>query len=296
VTDRPNRRPAGAVGVGALLARSRFEVVPLASAEAEAAHIPSPSTVTVTCSPRRGVDATVALAERLAAVGHRAVPHIAARGVRGGEHLRDVVRRLGDAGIDEAFVIGGDPSEPVGPFDSALDLLEALDALGRPLARIGVAGYPERHPAIGREELFRALADKQAHASYVVTQICFDPGAVVRWWGELRERGIDLPVYVGMPGAVTRRRLLEIALRIGVGDSIRYVTKHGGLVARLMRRGSFRPDAFLAGLAPSVSEPGHPVAGFHLNTFNQVRSTERWRQRTMAAYGRTGIPRGEAGA
>jgi methylenetetrahydrofolate reductase (NADPH) len=296
VTDRPDRRPAGAVGVGALLARSRFEVVPLPSAEAQAAHLPTGTTVTVTCSPRRGVDATVALAERLAAGGLHAVPHVAARGVRDREHLRDVVRRLGDAGIDEAFVIGGDPGEPVGPFESALDLLEALDVLGRPLARIGVAGYPERHPFIGRETLFRALADKRPLASYVVTQICFDPAAVVRWWGELRDRGIDLPVYVGMPGAVTRRKLLEIALRIGVGDSIRYLSKHGGLVARLMRRGSFRPDAFVAGLSSSLAEPGHPVAGFHINTFNQVRTTERWRQRAMATYGWSGIPRGEAGA
>lgn len=292
--ERPEHEPAGAVGVASLLARARFEVVPLRGAEEEADHLPSGTTVTVTCSPRRGVDPTADLAVRLASRGLHAVPHLAARGVRSAGHLHDLVGRLVSAGIDDVFVIGGDPREPVGPFVAALDVLEALDELGRPFARIGVAGYPERHPFIDREELFRALSDKQSRASYVVTQICFDPSAIVRWLEDLTGRGITLPVYVGVPGAVTRRRLLEIALRIGVGDSIRYLTKHGGLVARLLQRGSFRPDAFLAGLSPHLARPGHPVAGLHINTFNQVRTTERWRQRALAGWS---SPRGgEAGA
>jgi methylenetetrahydrofolate reductase (NADPH) len=294
VSERPEHEPAGAVGVVSLLARARFEVVPLRGAEEEADHLPSGTTVTVTCSPRRGVDPTVDLAVRLASRGLHAVPHLAARGVRSAGHHHDLVERLVSAGIDDVFVIGGDPAEPVGPFVAALDVLEALDELGRPFARVGVAGYPERHPFIDREELFRALSDKQSRASYVVTQICFDPSAIVRWLEDLPGRGITLPVYVGVPGAVTRRRLLEIALRIGVGDSMRYLTKHGGLVARLLQRGGFRPDAFLAGLSPHLARPGHPVAGLHINTFNQVRTTERWRQRALAGWS---SPRGgEAGA
>jgi methylenetetrahydrofolate reductase (NADPH) len=109
-------------------------------------------------------------------------------------------------------------------------------------------------------------------------------------------------VHLGMPGAVTRRKLLEIALRIGVGDSIRYLSKHGNLVARLVRRGSYRPDALLAGLSPSLGRGGHGIAGFHINTFNQVRSTERWRRRTIEAYrwagsaGPEDLPEGGEGA
>jgi methylenetetrahydrofolate reductase (NADPH) len=296
VTERLDLRSTGAVGVAALLARARFEVVPLSSAEDEAGHLSPSTTVTVTCSPRRGVDPTVDLAIRLAIRGFRAVPHLAARGIRSAGHLRDLAGRLVDGGIDEVFVIGGDQQEPVGPFVAAIDVLRALDDLGRPFARIGVAGYPERHPFIAPEELFRALGEKRSRASYVVTQICFDPAAVARWVNDIRDRGIGLPVYVGVPGAVTRRRLLEIALRIGVGDSLRYVTKHGGLVARLMRRGSYRPDAFLAGLSTYLGEPGHSVAGLHINTFNQVRTTERWRHRALATFGRASAGQGQAGA
>jgi methylenetetrahydrofolate reductase (NADPH) len=82
-----------------------------------------------------------------------------------------------------------------------------------------------------------------------------------------------------------RRKLLEISLRVGVGDSARYITKHAGIVARLIRRGDYRPDALLTSLAGIVAEPANRVAGLHINTFNQIRATERWRQETLKAYG-----------
>jgi methylenetetrahydrofolate reductase (NADPH) len=235
----------------------------------------------VTCSPRRGIDATDDLVERLAGRGFRAVPHLAARTIRGEGHLRELVDRLRAAGVVDIFVIGGDPPQPFGPYASAGQLLAALDDLGRPFPDVGIAGYPERHPSIDREKLHGALREKQAAATYIVTQICFEPAAILGWLREVRGRDVKLPVYVGLPGAVTRRKLLEISLRIGVGDSIRYLTKHGSLVARLMRRGSYRPDPVLAGLAPEAEA----FRGIHLNTFNQVRNTERWRRRALDAWG-----------
>jgi methylenetetrahydrofolate reductase (NADPH) len=277
--DAPS--PARRSGPATLLVRPRFELVPLRGAEEEAEQLPAGATVTVTCSPRRGIDATVDLVERLAGRGFRAVPHLAARTIRSEGHLRELVDRLRAAGVVDIFAIGGDPPQPFGPYASAGQLLAALDDLGRPFPDVGIAGYPERHPLIDRDELFRALREKQAAATYIVTQICFEPAAILGWLREIRSRDVKLPVYVGLPGAVTRRKLLEIALRIGVGDSIRYLTTHGSLVARLMRRGSYRPDPVLVGLAPRADA----FRGVHLNTFNQVRSTERWRRRALEAWG-----------
>ena len=300
MTVVPEGRPAG--GVAGMLEAPRFEVVPLTGVDAEVDHLPPGATVTVTCSPRRGVDTTIALAERLAHRGFDAVPHVAARMLRSRAHLEEVTGRLIAAGVRDVFVIGGDPPEPVGPYEAAGQVLETLGELGRPFPAVGIAGYPERHPFIAAEELDRALLDKQPLASYLVTQICFDPAATFRWLARTRDLGVGLPVHLGLPGAVTRRKLLEIALRIGVGDSIRYLTKHGSLVARLVRRGSYRPDAFLAGLSPSLGRGGRGIAGFHINTFNQVRSTERWRRRTIDAYrlagsaGPENLPEGGEGA
>jgi methylenetetrahydrofolate reductase (NADPH) len=264
-----------------LLAAPRFELVPFRGAEEEAASLPDAATVTVTCSPRRGIEATVELARRLAGHGFTAVPHLVARLVEGRGHLEDMVGRLANAGVTKVFVIGGDLSEPVGPYDSALDVLGALEEMGRPFPSMGVAGYPERHPFIDANVLVQALLDKQRFADHIVTQICFEPDRIISWLQGIRRRGVTIPVHVGLPGAVSRRKLLEIALRIGVGDSTRYLTKHGSLVARMMRRASYRPDAVLAGLAAAPARLG--IAGLHLNTFNQVRSTERWRHRAIEA-------------
>ncbi len=273
--------PSGTVG--RLLADARFEIVPAEGVEAELRHLAPGTTVTVTCSPRRGIDRTLALAEHVQGRGFRAVPHVSARLVTGRSHLRAILRRATDAGFRELFVVGGDATEPAGPYASAGALLREMAELDRGFA-VGIAAYPERHPLIPDGELLRALLEKQPLAHHMVTQICFDPRTLVRWLDEVRARGVRLPVYVGVPGAVRRRRLLEISLRVGIGDSVRYLTKHGGIVARLLRGGSYRPDGFLAGLAPLVGGR-EDVLGLHLNTFNQVETTARWRREALRAYG-----------
>lgn len=273
-------------GVGEMLAHARFEVIPLKGVEEEVDLLPPGSTVTITCSPRKGVDATLDLAERLSAHGYRVIPHLSARLVTGPVHLAAVAYRVAAAGIDEVFVIGGDSKEPAGPYRSALGLLSAWADLPHGLPKVGVGAYPERHPLVDEAVLFDALEAKQRFASSMVTQICFDPDAFVAWLAGARARGITLPVHIGLPGALRRRKLLEMSLRVGVGDSIRFVTKHGNIVNRLVRRGGYRPDAFVAGIAPHAGDLDLGIAGLHLNTFNQIEPTERWRHRMIGVYGR----------
>jgi methylenetetrahydrofolate reductase (NADPH) len=273
-------------GLGELLTRARFEVIPLRGAEEQVVlHLPRGSAVTVTCSPGKGPDPTLELAERLAARGFHVIPHVSARSVRGRGHLEEILGRLDAEGLRALFVIGGDSHDPVGPYGSAGELLAEIADVGHRLDDIGVGGYPEGHPLISDEVLMQALEDKRRFATHVATQICFDPEAIARWVLRIRERGIDLPVYVGMPGVVKRRKLLEVSLRVGVGDSVRFMSKHGSLVARLMRRSGYRPDAFVARTAPFATNPDFGVRGFHVFTFNQVESTERWRRQIVDMYG-----------
>jgi methylenetetrahydrofolate reductase (NADPH) len=278
--------PAGDTpSVAGLLARPRLEIVPLRSGAEEWPFLPQDGVVTVTCSPNRGVDATLDLAEQLAGRGLHVVPHLAARTVRSREHLVEVLDRVRRVGMDDVFVIGGDGRDPAGPFDSAGELLAAMAEVGHGIPNVGVGGYPDTHPFIDRDRLMEALLTKQPMATYMVTQMCFDAGTIARWLHEVRDRGVTLPVHLGVPGVLKRRKLLEISLRVGVGDSARYITKHAGIVARLIRRGDYRPDALLTSLAGIVAEPANRVAGLHINTFNQIRATERWRQETLKAYG-----------
>jgi methylenetetrahydrofolate reductase (NADPH) len=273
---------SSAEAAGRLLSQARFELVPLHSAPEQIPHLPEGSTVSVTWSPTRGLEPTLALCEQLAARGFRAVPHVAARQVKGEAELADIADRAAAAGIEEIFVVGGDATEPEGPFRSALELLVCLDRLGKGFDRVGVAGYPEPHPLVDDGVMIRALKDKQPFATYVVTQICYSAGRLFAWIDRIRGAGVELPVYVGVPGAVRRAKLLEISLRIGVGDSIRYLGKRGGTVARLLRSRAYRPDGFVADVASGLEGRANDVIGFHINTFNQVESTERWRREIVA--------------
>ncbi len=275
-------QPEGqAAALRRLLGAVRYEVVPLGGVERDLPALPAGATVTVTCSPRRGLDPTLALAERLAAGGFRAVPHLAARMVRDRAHLAAILRRLDAAGIREAFVVGGDAREPLGPFDSGHALLTEMADLGHGLEAVGIPGYPEPHPLIGEDALLRALLDKQPHATYMVTQMCFDPEAVVAWLARVRRSGVRLPLYVGVPGAIRRARLVQVAVRVGVGESLRYLDRHGSLAGPLLARSRFRPDGFLARLSALVAGMDGDVVGLHLNTFNQLGPTERWRWRAL---------------
>jgi methylenetetrahydrofolate reductase (NADPH) len=277
--------------LGDLVARARFEVIPMGGIEDKIVEfVPAGSSLTVTCSPNKGPDRTLDLAERLAVHGYQVLSHISARTVQSREHLQEILGRLEAPGLRRVFAIGGDGHDPAGPYASAGELLVAMADIGHALEEVGVGGYPEGHPLIEDSVLLESLIAKQPFATHVATQICFEPQVVANWIARIREHGIELPVFLGMAGSVNRRRLIEVSLRVGVGPSVKYATKYGGLVARLMRRGGYRPDAFVARIAPFVANRDYGIGGFHVYTFNQVESTERWRQELVASYGRAARP------
>src|ERR671921_2746316 len=137
--------------VADLLRNSRFELLPLDGIyEQVLEHLRSDTKVTVTASPRKGLEATLALSERLAAAGYPVVPHLSARLVRDRSHLDEVPARPRAAGIGELFVPAGDATEP-GEFQGAADLLAAMGEHRMQFDRIGITGYPESHHLISDE-------------------------------------------------------------------------------------------------------------------------------------------------
>lgn len=238
--------------------------------------------VAVTCSPARGVDVTLDLSEHLLARGFRVIPHIAAKMVRDHGHLQEIMRRLGDAGVDSIFVPGGDAPQPLGKYATALQLLRDIADFDHRLQHIGVAAHPEGHPAVDSESLLRELAAKQPYATYLVTQMCFDAAALAAWLRMIRARGITMPAWIGLPGVFDRAALLTASLRIGVGASLRLLRDRSRLIRRLLGPKIYRPDAFLRELAPRLAEPDLGIAGFHLFCFNKVEQSENWRRQFIA--------------
>ena len=252
----------------------RFEILPFERVLEEAAQLPEPVALTVTCSPRHGPDQAVDVGSRLRGLGHTVTVHIAARMVRDADHADVLLHRLAQADIEGAFVIGGDVKQPVGEYASAGELLAAIERHPQRPCSIGIAAYPEEHPLIDVDTLDAALAHKAPMANYMTTQMCFDPDALIGWLRRTRARGMTLPAIIGIPGEVDRRRLLEISMRIGVGSSLAFVRKQRGLRQLLSR--SSAADRLFEALAPSIGDPELGVIGFHYYTFNHLVQTWTW--------------------
>jgi methylenetetrahydrofolate reductase (NADPH) len=266
-----------------LIRRSRYEVIPLKeAAEKVLEFVPKDVELTVTVSPVKGIEPSFDLAETFAREGYSVVPHLSARLVRDRGHLSEIVARFGEMGTRDVFVVAGDADEAAGSYEGAAPLLRDLQEIGHPFERIGITGYPESHPLIDDATVRAALAEKAPFADYLSTQICFDPNVTVRWVNEVWAGGIHLPVYIGLPGAVQRAKLLRVSTRIGIGESVRFLRKHGNMVTRFFQPGGYSPDKLIKGLAPVIADPAGKVAGFHIFTFNDLDDTEAWRQKKLA--------------
>ncbi len=252
----------------------RYEVLPFGSAEDQAAAVPSALTLTVTCSPKHGNDHTVAFAARLRALGHAVIVHLAARMVRGPEHLDALLERMAAADLHDVFLVGGDRPDPLGPYACAYALLEPLRSHRLAPRTIGVPAYPEGHPLIADNVLADDLRRKAPAADYMTTQLCFDAKALHGWLRAMRADGLTLPAYVGLPGHVDRRRLLEISLKVGVGTSISYLRKHHRAGRLASRHVSAVSDGMLDAVAPLIGGELE-IAGLHMYTFNQLTETVR---------------------
>ncbi|WP_372912954.1 methylenetetrahydrofolate reductase [Salinigranum sp.] len=269
-------------GVERLLTDARFELMPFDSFDEEITHLPEDATVAITTSPQLGIDRTVQRAEDAVELGYDVSPHIAARYVEDRDHLDDIASRLEAIDVTDIFVPGGDREEPAGEFESSHELLVALEELGYEFEEVGITGYPEGHEFLSEETLAEAMDKKRPYATYIVTQLCYDPETILEWTDALRDRGVDLPVEVGIPGVMNYQRLMSISQKVGVGDSIKFLKKTTGILGFVRElvgsRGTYKPDRLVDGLAPYATDERYDLRGLHIYTFNQTPDTEKWRR------------------
>jgi methylenetetrahydrofolate reductase (NADPH) len=270
-----------------LLADPRYELMPFDSFGDQLEHLPDGATVTITASPTLGLEASIEWSERAAERGYEVVPHVAARYVEDANHLREIVERLDAAGVTDVFVPGGDREEPIGEYSSAYELLVALEDLGYAFDDVGITGYPEGHDFLSDETLAESMTQKAPHATYITTQLCYDPTAITEWVASVRERDIDLPVQIGIAGALKYQRLLNISQRVGVDESVRFLKKTSGIIGFVRQlinsRGTYTPDVLVDTIDAAEGDPAMNISGLHIYTFNEVAATEAWRRKRLDA-------------
>jgi methylenetetrahydrofolate reductase (NADPH) len=266
----------------AFLSDVTFDMMPSDEFGEALGPLPDDARIAVVLTPDVGIEPTVENTEIATDRGYDVVPHVAARFIEDRDELDEVAGRLKEAGVTDIFVPGGDRDEPVGEFASAHELLVALEELGYSFPEVGIAGYPTGHASIDDEMLAGAMERKIPHATYIVTQLCFDADAIIEWTGGIRERGVDLPVEPGVPGVMDYRRLMSLSRRWGIAGPLRFIQKTTGVFgfARAMigSAGRFDPTEMAETLAPYYQDPEYDLHRLRLYTFNQTDDTEAWRR------------------
>jgi methylenetetrahydrofolate reductase (NADPH) len=244
--------------------------------------IPAGTKINVTYLHNEDLEMRVAAAKAVRELGFVPVPHISARRLQSQAQLEEFLDRLQEVGATEhVFAVGGDPATPEGPYEDSLAVIRTGILQKYGAREISIAGYPEGHPDISDEVLWRALEGKavalreQGLDAVILTQFAFDTDAVMAWIDAVRGRGIDYQIRIGTPGPAGIKRLLGFARRFGVGANAMIVRKYGFSLTNLM--GTAGPDKFVNDLAGMLAEdPAAGEVGLHFYAFGGLRATSEW--------------------
>lgn len=244
--------------------------------------IPAGTKINVTFLGNEDLEMRVTASKAVRDMGFIPVPHISARRLKSQDQLEEFLGRLQEVGAtDSVFAVGGDPAEPEGPYPDSLSVIQTglLQKYG--VKEVSIAGYPEGHPDIAKDVLWRHLEDKSASLkeqgldATILTQFAFDTDPVIDWVKGVRGRGIDSTIRIGTPGPAGIKRLINFARRFGVGANAMIVKKYGFSLTNLM--GTAGPDKFVTDLSALLAED--PTSGevkLHFYTFGGLKATADW--------------------
>ena len=240
--------------------------------------------INVTFLGNEDLDMRVNAAKAVKELGFIPVPHISARRIKSEDELKEFLQALADAGTAQhVFTVGGDPSEPLGPYGSSLEMIESGLFADFGVEEVAIAGYPEGHPNVSDEDFWRQTHRKlstlaeQNMSSQIITQFGFDIDPVTHWLNKLAEENITAPVRIGVPGPAGIRQLLKYAKRFGVGTSAGIAMKYGFSLTNLI--GTAGPDKFLKELADETQHTRFQGdVSVHFYTFGGMTNTADWAQ------------------
>jgi methylenetetrahydrofolate reductase (NADPH) len=158
------------------------------------------------------------------------IPHLTCVG-HSEQEIEEILMKYAGAGVSNTLALGGDPPRGVENYDRTKDAFQhAADLVGfirqfnergeHPERRgfgIGVAGFPEGHPATPNRlvemDYFKAKVD--AGADYICTQFFFDNRDLYDFRERCELAGIHVPILAGIMPVTTMsgmKRMAQMAL------------------------------------------------------------------------------------
>jgi len=279
-----NNSSISGLGVRDIPANVTYELLPYYKSFHQAIDLlPKNTSVAISTSTNKktnGPDTTIERVEEAARKGlTNIVVHLAARSIKGKKHLDELLKRAVDASVKEFLVIGGDaPYNRCLPYPDSISLLKAIIDSDQPIFRIGVAGYPSGHPSSNVDErLINDLLKKQklscklSGGIYIETQFDFSDSAILDWVKVIRGKGVELPIKVGLLGAVSYQKALNaMVLAGGALNTVDFMRKTHIRVEDLMT-GRYRTK--MIKIAQALVAANADIEGFTIYTLNDVEKT-----------------------
>lgn len=269
--------------IAAFLRDYSIEITPHDAGKLDAirAELADGTAVYVAHPPGVPIDDIVSLAGQVQKLGLKATPHIIARKLESPEQLERALARCQELGIHNALCVAGDITAEKPAYDSSLEVLQTGLFQKYGFREVGIAGHPEGSKAIGEERVEHALRGKAEFAKtagfdlYFATQFGFDPQPFIDWEAATTNKGITLPIHVGLPGPASLRQLAKFAMLCGVGASMRMLTSRTSAMANLLSTQA--PDEMVTALARyKGANPQSRFKKVHFFAFGGVVKTARW--------------------
>ena len=265
-----------------------IEVIPRSAAKIEsfAEVLPKDTRVYIAHIQNEDIEAMIATAKRLNDEGFTVMPHIPARMIKNKAMLHDWISMYqNEAGVDEALLLAGGSTKPIGSLDSSIQLIESglFDKAG--FKRLHIAGHPEGckdiDPDGGMKNVSEALSWKQEFSKRtdasmaIATQFCFEADVVKQWAENIKKDGIDIPIHIGIAGPAKLQTLLKFSIECGIGASMKVLTKRAKDLTKLLL--PYEPTKILQDLSDYKSkDPNLNIEKVHFFPIGGIKKTVDW--------------------
>ncbi len=109
----------------------------------------------------------------------------------------------------------------------------------------------------------------------LATQFCFEAEPVIAWANELAERGMNLPIHIGIAGPAKLQTMIKFAIACGVGPSLKVLQKRAKDVSKLLL--PHEPNDVLNDLAlHKAANPDFNITQVHFFPLGGIKTNANW--------------------
>jgi len=265
-----------------------IEVMPSTAAKIESFKDILPISTRIYIAHIEGVpiEEMIQTAKRLQSEGFSVMPHFPARIIKNKSTLEEWITKYQDeASIDQALLLAGGVTNPYGIFENSMQLVETELFNKYNFKNLHFAGHPEGNKDIdfdgSTNNVDEALLWKQKFNERtdievaLTTQFCFEADPVIKWADSMIEKGINIPIHIGVAGPAKLQTLIKFSIACGVGPSLKVLQKRAKDVKKLLL--PFEPNDFLETLAQHKKEnPKFNITNIHFFPLGGINTSADW--------------------